>query len=180
MNKKDILLFELLSTIFVVFFGFLLHFLYEWTNNNSIIGSFSAINESTWEHLKLLFFPMLITIIIGNFLFNKNYICIKSKGLILGMIFIVVFFYTYTGILGFNIPILDIGSFIIAVIISEIYTYKKIDHNSCSNKVWMLVLFIFTLSFFIFTFNTPKIGIFKDPVTESYGIKEKERNFLSN
>lgn len=170
MKRKDLFIFELLSTIFVVFFGFILHFLYEWTNENPIIGVFGAINESTWEHLKLLFFPMLITIIIGNFLFNNNYICIKTKGLILGMLFIVVFFYTYTGILGFNIPILDIGSFIVAVIISEIYTYKKLDNNSCNNKIWGIVLLVFVLSFFIFTFNPPKIGIFKDPVTESYGI----------
>ena len=172
--------YNIIAFVVIGVLGTISHFIYEWSDFNRVIGYFFAINESTWEHLKLLFFPMLITIIIGNFLFNKNYICIKSKGLIWGMIFIVVFFYTYTGILGFNIPILDIGSFIVAVIISEIYTYKNIDNNSCSNKVWILVLLIFILSFFIFTFNTPKIGIFKDPVTESYGIKEKERNFLSN
>ena len=42
--------------IFAMILGSLLHFTYEWSNENSFVGSFSAINESTWEHLKLLFF----------------------------------------------------------------------------------------------------------------------------
>jgi hypothetical protein len=180
MNKKDLFFFELLSTILVIFLGFILHFLYEWTNYNAFVATFSAINESVWEHLKLLFFPILLTILIGNYLFNNNYVCIKSKGLVLGMIFIIVFFYTYTGILGFNIPFLDISSFIFAVIICEIYTYKKFNNHECNKKIGFIFLLIFFISFITFTFHTPEIGIFQDPVTGDYGIKEKERSYLSN
>ena len=181
MKRKDIFLFEIISTIFIIFLGFILHFLYEWTNNNIIVASFSAINESTWEHLKLLFFPMLITIIIGTFIFrNSNYLCVKTKGLLLGLSFILVFFYTYTGILGYNISILDIGSFIISVLISEYYSYKKFKYENCNKTLFWIILFVLFFSFVIFTYKTPKIGIFKDPVDGSFGIKEKERKFLSN
>ena len=68
--QKSVFKFQIISTIFVIIFGTLLHFTYNWSNNNSLIGAFSAVNESTWEHLKLLFFPMLITIIIGYFLYR--------------------------------------------------------------------------------------------------------------
>ena len=71
--------FEIISTIFIIILGTLLHFTYNWSNNNSIVGIYSSINESTWEHLKLVFYPMLITTIIGNTLYKKsipNYICI--------------------------------------------------------------------------------------------------------
>lgn len=142
------------------------------------VASFSAINESTWEHLKLLFFPMLISIIIGSLFFrNSNYICVKTKGLLLGLSFIVIFFYTYTGILGYNIPILDIGSFIVAVLISEYYTYKNFKYENCNNFIYWIILTVLSLAFITFTYRTPKIGIFKDPVSGSYGIKE--RDYLS-
>ncbi len=170
--RKDIFLFEIISSIFIIFLGFILHFLYRWSKNNLIVGSFSAINESTWEHLKLLFFPMLLTIIIGSLVFkDSNYVCVKTTGLLLGLSFIVVFFYTYTGILGYNIPVLDISSFIVAVIISEFYTYRKFEFISCNNFIFWIILIVLSLAFITFTYKTPKIGIFKDPVTSSYGIK---------
>ena len=50
---------NLFRFIFISVLGVLLHFTYEWSGNNPIVGLFSATNESTWEHLKLLFFPML-------------------------------------------------------------------------------------------------------------------------
>ena len=64
--KVSIKNFQIFSTIFVMILGTLLHFTYEWFGENLFIASFSAVNESTWKHLKLLFFPMLITIIIGT------------------------------------------------------------------------------------------------------------------
>ena len=66
-KKSSILKFEIISAIFMLVVGTLLHFTFGWSNNNPLIGTFSAVNESTWEHLKLLFFPMLISTIIGYF-----------------------------------------------------------------------------------------------------------------
>ena len=51
---------QITAVLFTLIFGTLLHFTYGLSGNNPIVGTFSAINESTWEHLKLLFFPMLI------------------------------------------------------------------------------------------------------------------------
>ena len=73
MKKISLLKFEIISFIFISILGTLLHFTYEWSNNNSFIGLFSAINESTWEHLKLIFFPMLITTIIGTIYYKNKY-----------------------------------------------------------------------------------------------------------
>lgn len=168
--------FEIISTIFITIIGTLLHFTFEWSGNNSLVGIFSAVNESIWEHLKILFFPMLITSIIGYFLFRKeysNYLCSKTKGLILAISFIVIFHYTYSGIIGSRFAIIDIISFIVAIIIGEIYTYKKVKSNTpCNNKISAITLAILTLSFIIFTFYPPHIGIFKDPQTETYGIQQ--------
>lgn len=177
MNKnKKILKFEIFSIIFILLIGTLLHFTFKWSNNNLFVGAFSAINESVWEHLKILFFPMLITIISGQICFKKdisNYLCIKTKGLLVALTFIVVFFYTYSGILGTHYPLIDIISFVIAIIIGEIYTLKKIKaNNECNNKLALITLIALATMFIFFTYYPSQLGIFKDPKTHTYGISQ--------
>lgn len=175
-RNKKLFTFELISTIFIILLGSLLHFTFKWSDNNLVVGAVSSVNESVWEHLKILFIPALITIIIGNFYLKDetdSYICIKTKGILLALAFIVVFYYTYSGILGTHYPIIDISSFVVAVIIGELYTYKKIKANdNCNNILALITLIILTISFVIFTYSTPKLGIFKDPVSNGYGIRE--------
>ena len=173
-NKISILKFEIISGILIMIFGTLLHFTFELSNPKAIVGAFSAINESTWEHLKLLFFPMLITTIIGYFIKGKeipNYLCSKVLGIIFSMCFIVIFFYTYTGIIGTNFAIIDISSFFIAVILGQYISYKKMKSmNSCNIIIPIITLLILYFCFLIFTFAPPHIALFKDPLTGMFGI----------
>lgn len=166
MKKKKILKFQIFSIIFSVILGTILHFTYEWSNENPIIASFSAINESVWEHLKLLFFPMLITTIIGYFYIGKetlNFICAKTIGIIISLLFVVIFFYTYTSILGTHIPIIDISNFFIAIILGEFISYKIIISNMIFNqKICIIVLFILLSCFVIFTYLTPPLQLFQE------------------
>lgn len=174
MSKTKIRNFQIFSIIFTFVLGTILHFTYDLSGQNPIVGLFSAVNESTWEHLKLLYFPMLITIIIGYFYFDKkvsNFICSKTIGIITALLFTVVFFYTYTGILGTNIAIIDISSFFIATILGEFLAYILIVNNfKCNNKIAVAVLVILFICFMLFTFITPKIGLFKDPISKKFGI----------
>lgn len=172
-NKISLKTFEIISTIFTIIVGTLLHFVYEWSNNNIVVGIIGAINESTWEHLKILFIPMLITTIVGYYYFKDtpNYLCNKTKGILLALSFIVIFFYTYSGIIGTDFAFINILSFIVAIIVGEVYTYKKIQSNyKCSDYLSMKILTILTLCFIVFTFTPPHIGLFKDPINQTYGI----------
>lgn len=170
---KTILKFEFFSLAFVSVFGILLHFSYEWTNSNLIVALFSAVNESIWEHLKLLFFPSIFTFFLARLLNigNGNYYKVKLNGIIIGMIFIVVFYYTYTGIIGVDYPILDISSFFIATIISELYILFKYDEYKFHNIYisYLIIILICTL-FFVFTFKPLHINLFLDPLEKKYGI----------
>ena len=47
-----------IGMLIVAALGTLFHFAYDFTGQNRLIGLFVAINESTWEHMKLLFFPL--------------------------------------------------------------------------------------------------------------------------
>ena len=175
MDKKiNLKTFEVISTIFIIVGGILLHFAYDWSNENAIVSMFSAVNESTWEHLKILFFPALMTIIVGSYYYKDvdNYLCSKTKGLIVSLFFIVISFYTYSGIVGTNFASINILIFILAIIIGEIYAYRKMNTSIiCSNFKALIVLIILVLSFIMFTFKPLHIGLFEDPVDGTYGIK---------
>lgn len=179
-KKSSILKFEIISTIFIMIVGTLLHFTFGWSNNNPLVGTFSAVNESTWEHLKLVFFPMLVAGIVEYFALRgktKNMIQAKAVAIVFAICFIIVFFYTYTGIIGTNFFILDILSFLLSIIIGEWIAYKIIINKSLyenKNKIFaIIILTILLISFMLFTFNPPKINLFKDPITNEYGIIQK-------
>lgn len=173
-KKSSVFKFEIISTIFIMVLGTLSHFTFGWSNNNPLVGTFSAVNESAWEHLKLLFFPMLISTIIGYFYTGKhipNYLCSKVLGIILSMSFVVIFFYTYTGIIGTNFSIMDIGSFFIAVALGQYVAYQKMkSQSSCNGLIPIIVLIVLYLCFVVFTFFPPHIALFQDPITGMFGI----------
>lgn len=71
MDSNKILKYQIFSAVFAIILGTILHFTYEWSGNNNLVGIFSSVNESTWEHLKLAFYPMLITSIIRFLYISK-------------------------------------------------------------------------------------------------------------
>ena len=156
--------------------GTLLHFTYEWSGEDKIVAIYSAVNESTWEHLKLVFYPMTIMAIIGAFVIKKqknNYWAGQAIGILTAMTFITVFFYTYTGIIDKNFAILDIASFIVAILLGEYVTYKIItsEKKYDMEKISTVLIIALFLSFLVYTYNPPKIQYFKDPINGSYGVK---------
>lgn len=175
MNKEKIFKFTIYSAILTMILGVILHFTYEWSGQNSIVALFSAVNESVWEHLKLLFFPMLLTTILGYFYIGKdvnNYFCARMLGIVSAILFVTIFFYTYTGIIGESISAIDISSFFIAVIIGEYISYKTMkEGKECNTKLSIMILIILLICFVAFTYFTPKINYFKDPVSGKYGLE---------
>ena len=165
-KKNSILIFEIISTIFVMVLGTLLHFTYKWSNNNMLVGIFSPINESIWEHLKLMFFPMLITIIIGYLYKGKdvdNYLSSKVIGTIVMLSFTIVFYYTYSGILGTNYTGVDVSIFFIAVALGQYVSYKLMKTKFHGNNITAtIILLVLLLCFVVFTFFPPNIALFKD------------------
>ena len=81
-----------IGAVFTILFGTLLHFAYDFLGEKDFVAIFSAVNESTWEHLKLIFFPMIITGVAGYFVFKNiypNFLCSKTIGIIISIVFII-------------------------------------------------------------------------------------------
>ena len=174
-SQEKIIKFEIFSIILVSILGVLLHFVFEWSNSNPVVGAFSNVNESTWEHLKLLFYPMLISTIIGFFYLSKSvptFLCARVFGIISSMVATVILFYTYTGILGTNVDFLNISIFFISVILGEYISYRlMISSFNCDNFKAIVFLSILLFCFILFTYFPPKIGLFRNPITNGYGIR---------
>lgn len=165
---------SIISAVFISVLGTLLHFTYDWFGNNPVIGAFSAVNESTWEHLKLLFFPTLIVTIVGAIYYKgrvPSYVCARLKGLLAAMVFTVTFFYTSMGLIGKNYAFLNILTFYVAVIIGEFVVNRQIKlAKPCDKDKSWIIWGILLICFIVFTYNAPEIGLFKDPITGGYGI----------
>ena len=173
--KRSIGLWQLMGFAVTSLAGTLLHFLYEWLGNAVWIAPFSAVNESTWEHMKLLFLPMFIYAIIQSFHFKdrSDFWCVKLRGILLGIILIPIIFYTYNGAIGASPDWINIAIFFISAAIAYIYETRLFngDVSKCKYpQLAITILGIIALFFIIFTFATPKINIFKDPLTNTFGI----------
>ncbi len=163
---KGIKSYLIIGIIFVSVAGTLLHFAYDWSGENAIVGLFVPINESIWEHTKLLFFPMLIYSLFFYKKTGKKYPCILSDmifGAISGVGAIIVLFYSYSGIIGFHFALADILIFYISVILSFYITYKRIINKKPCNNIFIILGVVMIFLFIIFTLYPPDIPLFIEP-----------------
>lgn len=160
----------ILAFIIIGIVGTLWHFVYEWSGESPIIGAVAPINESVWEHLKLLFFPALFYFIIEFFLCKERYENLIPAGVIgifTGMLTITAFFYTYSGVLGFNVPALDILSYFLGLGVT-LFVKSRILRKKCFSsktaKYLSLILTAVTAVLFgVWSFCPPRLGIFIPP-----------------
>ena len=173
--KRSISLWQFLGFAVTAFGGTLLHFLYEWTGKSMITALISGVNESTWEHMKLLFFPMFFFALIQSFFFKdiQGFWCVKLRGILLGLLLIPVLFYTYNGIFGESPDWINIMIFFLSAASAFLWETRLFhrENTPCrSPKLSFIILCLIALLFVVFTFFTPEIEIFRDPVTGTYGI----------
>ena len=168
---------EMIGILFCFILGTLLHFAYQWSGENLLVASFSAVNESVWEHLKLVFYPMLLMAIIEYFFVKKvvnNYMEAKTIGIFTAMSFVIVSFFTYTGIIGTHFLIMDILIFIISIILEEWISYRLIkrkNESTIQSKILASLITVFLLiCFVVCTYATPTVNLFRDFATGIYGI----------
>lgn len=174
--KKSLKRWQIFGFIFTGLSGVLLHFLYDQTDQSIIVAPFSAVNESIWEHMKLLFFPLFVFTLIEYKYISKNYEnfwCAKLIGTTAGLILIPVLYYTYTGVFGVNADWINIVIFFIAAGTAyyiENYILKSGINICRSSFVSFAVLCLFAVIFIVATFVQPKIPLFQDMTTGNYGI----------
>lgn len=172
--KREISLWQLMGFAVTSLGGTVLHFLYDWLGGAAWVAPFSGVNESTWEHMKLLFWPMLLFAVLQSLFFRerKDFWCIKARGVLLGITLIPVLFYTYNGVIGRSPDWLNIAIFFICAAIAYCYEaglFEK-EARACRKGPAIAILTVLALLFIVFTFQAPHLAIFKDPLTGSFGV----------
>ena len=152
--------------------GTLLHFLYDWTGESGIVKPFSAIDESTWQHMKIMYFPMILFGAVEWWFFREEYPCffgVKLVGILVGLLLIPILFYTYNGAFGKSPDWLNITIFMVADICAYAVEYMlfKRAEGGC-RKVWgalsLTVIIVIGALFVTFTYAPPKLPLFISPV----------------
>ena len=169
MNSSDsIKTFAAFGVLFTFILGIILHFTYELLGSNYYIGYFIPVNESVWEHLKLIFYAWVIYGIICYPLLKDqsyNYWLAIFLGTLCANLFIIIFFYTYSGAIGHPPLVLDILTFFIGCIIAAYIFYKVLTCPSKSNFYNLLGLFLLIITgilFAYFTYHPLDIPLFVD------------------
>lgn len=172
--KNKICLWQFVGFVLTSIFGTLLHFLYDWTGESVFVAPFSGVNESTWEHMKLLYFPLLAFAFIESRYFKeyKSFWCVKLCGILSGLLTIPVLFYTYNGAIGKSPDWLNITIFFISAAVSfliEAHLFNR-EKECRYEKIAFSVICLMGVLFVLFTFKTPKLPVFRDPLTGVYGL----------
>lgn len=174
MNKKKL---KILGVILAFILCFPLHFLYD-LMPNFITSIFLPVNESIWEHMKILFGSIMISSVIQKIIVIKKDLDIKNicisnfTGAVLSIpIFLLIFVPIYNTI-GENMPITIFLMFIV-IAISQIISYIII--NSKNLKLENVTIFLVIVVYIIFgllTYFPPENDLFMDPTNLTYGIKK--------
>ena len=173
MNKR-LLKNQISGFIIVCIAGTLGHFIFRWSGENKIIALLFSVNESPWEHLKLLFFPFLAFTVFTAIRFKQdkfNVFFANCVSVYLGMWSILSYYYTFSSASGKASEFINISSFFIGVAIAFIISYFLINNSvgrGIPNYFALVILIITSLVFFLFTFKPPFIPLFQDPQTMTY------------
>lgn len=149
-----------LGILWTLVLGTLSHFFYQWSHENMLVGLFSPVNESVWEHLKLLFFPALTYMFIEQKVMGKAMPGLLGKnllGLFAGLLVMPLLFYGYTAFSGKSILLVDIGIFCVCVLLTFLLPYKlrnrqisKEAEGAVRKILWILLAaFLFVSLYFM-------------------------------
>ena len=109
--KRRLIIWEVGSFIWVMLAGSAFHFAFELSEFWTPLALVSSVNESTWEHLKMYFWPGLIYALV-QYTYTRdianNYWLAKLGSLIMTPIGIVLSFYGY---LAISLPLYGTGFF---------------------------------------------------------------------
>ena len=160
--------------IFLLCFPF--HFLYDWLPN-SLFSIFFSVNESIWEHMKLIYTSFVFYGIFDYILLRKNKINFNNFlvqlfliPIIAIFIYLIIFIPIYK-IIGENM-IISIGLLAVVILIEQILSYfilqyKEIKYQNIIGIIGIILIYII---FGYLTYKPIENYIFYDTVKDKYGI----------
>ena len=174
---KRLFLWETAGFLWTAAIGTMLHFLYDWSGGNAVAAAFSAVNESTWEHMKLLFFAILLFSVAQVCLMGRTYPnlpAVRMVSTVAGLLLIPALFYTYTGALGIQAAWANIAIFYVSAFCAFLLDFCLLCKGRL-NAPWqqvagLAILWALAFAFVWCTFRPLPFPMWQDPVTGQFGI----------
>ena len=172
----------IITTIVISLVGTLAHFFYDLSGHNKFIGLFAAVNESTWEHIKIALTPILFCGLYDGYMYgqNPNYFLAKFVSLIIPIVLIPCLFYGYKKVFKKDVLALDIIIFYVAVFLSQLAFRGIIDAGAIPHSAQYfstIGVFIIFGAYAVLTLMPLELGLFKDPITKKYGFRAHSEKF---
>lgn len=165
--------------VFIIFgLAILSHFIYKLLPN-SIFSILFPVNESIWEHMKLLATPALIFSLFEYIIYKRknvhfnNFLLSYAVAIIIGIIIYLAIYLPIDYIFGHS-AIVAISLLFVIFIIMQIVSYYIMNYREIKYSN-IIGIGIITLLYFIFgylTYNPIEIELFYDSQKELYGIPE--------
>lgn len=175
--KRPIVRFELVGAAFMVFAGSALHFAFDWTGGWWPMAVVAAVNESVWEHLKLAFWPGALWAVAAPVpaeLSRSDLLVAKGLSLPVTAALIVTIFSSYTAILGRNLLPLDIGTFVLAIVVGQALSAAILSwgavYGFVARRVGLALFAIQLAAYGLLTFFPPDHWLFIETKSGLRGI----------
>ncbi len=166
---------KIINVVFLFLLSFLWHFVYDWFPNN-IFALFFPVNESIWEHMKIIYYCLFMGSILEFVLCKKNNIKINNFYIeamvksILGVIFYLIIFVPFYLWLGESM-LISISLMLITYIFMEFIGYKILVGEEMNiNILPVVIIALGCIMFVILTFYPLHNFLFFDDVKFGYGI----------
>ena len=154
--------------------GVLLHFTYGWSGGSRAVAVVAPVNESVWEHLKLVLVPVTLFGVAETALGVDP--CrlwwAKLVEIVAACCFIVAVFYVYTGALGIeSVVAVDIASYIAAIALGQWLSYQIVVAGRRVARLWVsaVAIAVLIVGFGIVTFAPPHVPLFREMSSGTYG-----------
>ncbi|HEX6134437.1 MAG TPA: DUF6512 family protein [Longimicrobiales bacterium] len=161
------------STLVVVTAGSLLHFAWEWSGRDPVVAVFAATNESTWEHLKMAFWPALLLSPLQRLRYGRMPGLLPATAIrsLLPPVLIVALFHGYTWILGSHHLAADIATFVVAVFTGELLGHGVMARSSGpgARVASAMAVTLAVIAFATLSFVPPDWFLFDDPTRRGPG-----------
>jgi hypothetical protein len=171
-DKRAILRWELVSFVVVMLGASALHFAFELSGFYQPMAIVASVNESTFEHLKLFFWPaLMVTLVEHAYVKDRvnNYWWGKAMAMVAAPVAIVLSFYFYLGIAlpltGSGYLALDIGTGAFGVAVGNIVAYRILTSPPRSTRfraAGLAIIAVLALIMASVAFFPPPIFLFEN------------------
>lgn len=153
----------ILAAVLAAIAGSALHFLYE-AFPSALSAIFSSVNESPWEHLKLLFWPTLV----AAFFLTRTAACRSCMwsafflSLLAMPVFLLAVYYLLVW-LGWDSVVVDIGLYFLTMFGGFYLAYRFSESRKVERigGFLLMLVILYGSALVLFSFAAPDLSVFR-------------------